>query len=293
MKGIVPALLTPFTKDGSVDYQALQAHADFLVEKGVNGLYVMGTTGEAFMATKEERKEVLEFVIKQVDGRIPVFAQIGAIPTNVACELAAHAETAGAAGIGAVTPIFHGTSQREIKEYYLEISRAVDENYPVYLYNIPGCAGNDLLPETVGELAKTANIVGIKSSMADMMRICQLIDCTPEDFDVIQGCDPLILPAVAYGAKGAVSGISNVFPELFVKLFSLLFAGDYEAARPVQALCTKATASLRYGANLAYFKLALEVRGFKKTYTRKPLLEVGKSESASFIKQIEDILKQI
>lgn len=293
MKGINTAMLTPFTEEGKVDKDAFKKHIDFLVEKGVHGLYAVGTTGEAFLLSTEERKEVVELAVKYADGRIPVFAMVGAVPTRVACELAVHAKKVGISGIGAVTPIYHSVSQQEIKEYYYDIAKSVGEDYPVYLYNLPGRSGSDLLAETAAELSKIVNIVGIKNSMSDMMRLCSLIDLTTDDFDVLQGCDPLIFPAMAYGAVGAVSGISNVFPEIFVKLYDLVIAKDIENAKKVQKICAEATFIMKEGANLAYLKTGLALRGLKKTYTRKPLLDIGKEETVALKADMEKILEHI
>jgi len=288
MKGIITAVLTPFTKEGEIDKEALKANINFLVESGVNGLYVLGSTGEAFLMNLEERKLVLELALEYVANRIPIFAQIGCIPTENACELGIHAKEAGAAGIGAITPIYHHASQYEMKEYYIEIASSVGDDYPVYLYNLPSCSGNDLLPETVGELAREVeNIVGVKNSMNDMGRLCSLVDLTPEKFDVIQGCDTLIYPAMLYGAKGAVTGISNVFPEIFVKLYRVILDKDYVQAKEIQKVVNIVTETLQFGANLACLKKALKFRGFKPIYTRKPLLDMEEDEANKLEKDIK------
>ncbi|AZO93304.1 4-hydroxy-tetrahydrodipicolinate synthase [Halocella sp. SP3-1] len=293
MKGINTALLTPFTKEGKLDKEALKDHINFLVEKGVHGLYILGTTGEAFLLDKEERKEVAELAVEYADGRAPIFAMIGSIPTSNACELAVHAKEVGVSGIGAITPIYHCVNQQEIKEYYYAIAKNVGEDYPLYLYNLPGRSGSELLPDTVIELSKIINIVGIKNSMSDMIRLNNFINKTDDNFDVLQGCDPLILPAMVCGAKGAVSGISNVFPELFVKLYDLTMNENYEEARRIQKLCTEATITLKEGANLAYLKTGVEIRGLKKTYTRKPLLDISEEEIKALRNDMQKILEQI
>lgn len=293
MKGINTALLTPFTREGKIDKKALKDHIDFLVGKGVHGIYMLGTTGEAFLLDKEERKEVLELVINYAAGRVPVYVMVGSIPTDIACELAVHAEEVGASGIGAITPIYHSVNQREIKEYYCEIARSVSDDYPLYLYNLPDRSGSDLLLETALDLSKVVNIVGVKNSMSDMRRLYSLIDNLDGDFDVLQGCDPLILPAMVYGAKGAVSGISNVFPELFVRLYDAIMQKDYEKAGELQKICTQACDILQGGASLAYLKNGVALRGLKKTYTRKPLLDISENELVKLERDVKEILQYI
>lgn len=292
LKGIAPALLTPFDRNGEIDTEALAVHCDFLIDAGVDALYVLGTTGEVFLLDVEERKRVAEFVVNYVAGRVPVFVQVGAIPTRVACELAAHAESIGADGVGAITPYYFHVDQRGLKAYYEAIAGSVNSSFPVYLYNLPERTTNDLLSETVQELAGVENIVGIKNSMADLDRLTRLIEVVPADFDVIQGADTLLYPALVSGAKGSVSGNANVFPEVMVGLYRAVMDGDYERAKRYQRLIRRVAMVVKNGSNLAYFKQALEFRGFKKTYTRAPLLDLTDAEKAELRGQIETLVKE-
>lgn len=287
--GITTALLTPFDANGNLDETALREHCDFLLRAGVHCLYPLGTTGEVFLMDAAERKRVAELVVEHVAGRVPVFVHVGAIPTALACELARHAEAIGADGVGAVTPYYFGVSQREMKEYYTDIAKSVRDDYPVYLYNLPGCTTNDLLPETMKELAGVRNIVGIKSSVGDFSRLVQLLNHAPEGFDVIQGYDGLLMPSLLYGAKGSVSGNSNVVPELFVKLYNAMAARDYDAARQCQDDINGVIRLLGPG-GLAYFKEALSWRGLRKTFTRKPLLGMDENAARNIRGEFEGIL---
>lgn len=291
IEGIATALITPFTEEGQIDREALKKHCNFLIEAGVNSLYILGTTGEVFLMNSRERKLVAELVVEYAAGRVPVFVQIGSMPTAEACELAVHAKEIGVAGVGAITPYYFKASQMEMKQYYLEIADVLGDNFPLYLYNLPACTGNDLLPETVAELAEVPNIVGIKNSMEDMRRLCRLIDETPADFDVIQGCDTLLMPGLIYGASGSVSGNSNVFPELFVGLYRAVQEKNYEKAKGLQLLINKVARILKNGAHLAYFKKALEYRNFKPSFTRKPLLDMTEQEAEILQREISHFIK--
>ena len=206
LKGIVVPIVTPFDEAGHVDTEALKNLCEFLIEKGVHGLYPCGTTGEAVLLTTEERKLIAKVVVEQTGGRIPVFVHVGAATTGEAVELAKHAVEIGADGIAAVTPFYFGYSQEALIQYYEEILAVVPADYPVYLYNIPGCTGNDLLPKSVQYLAeKYPNIIGIKNSMPDLIRAMEYIECR-ENFSVVLGNDLLIAPGVLVGCDGAVSG---------------------------------------------------------------------------------------
>ncbi len=291
MKDLIVPTITSFDENGEIDPVGIKAHYDFLITAGVKDFYILGTTGEVFLMEKEERKKVAELIVEHVGGRGNIFVQVGSISTREACELARHAESIGADGIGAVTPFYFNVSQLEMEEYYLAIAGSVSNDFSVYLYNLPGCTTNDLLPETVAKLAKIKNIVGIKNSMKDILRLSQLVDETPDDFDVIVGADPIIMPAILYGVKGSVSGNANVFPEIFLGFYKALKEKNYEKAHQKQIVIRHLATVLKDGANLAYFKQALAYRGFKPSFTRKPLLSLNPEEITKLNNEMQFIME--
>lgn len=264
---------------------------DFLINAGVKDFYILGTTGEVFLMDKKERKKVAELIVEYVGNKGNIFVQVGSISTKEACELAQHAESIGAAGIGAVTPFYFNVSQLEMENYYLAIAKSVSNDFPVYLYNLPGCTTNDLLPDTVSKLAGIKNIVGIKNSMKDILRLSRLVDETPDDFDVIIGADPILMSAILYGAKGSVSGNANVFPEIFIEFYQAIKEKNYDKARQKQIAIRHIATVLKDGANLAYFKQALVYRGFKPSFTRKPLLGLNSVEKDILNNEVKEIIK--
>ncbi len=291
MKDLIVPTITPFDEKGEIDAEGIRKHFDFLIHAGVKDFYILGTTGEVFLMNKEERKKIAELVIKHVGNRGNVFIQVGSISTKEACELAQHAENIGAAGIGAITPFYYKVSQQEIEGYYLEIAKNVSDDFPVYLYNLPSRSTNDLLPEIVYKLARVKNIVGIKNSMEDMLRLSRLIDETPDDFEVIVGADNILMSAILYGAKGNVSGNANVFPEIFIEFYHAIKEKNYVKARQKQIIIRHIAKVLKDGANLAYFKQALSYRGFKQIFTRKPLLGLTQEEKTKLSNEIKDIME--
>ena len=291
MKDLVVPTITPFDEEGKIDPEGIKAHFDFLIKAGVRDFYVLGTTGEVFLMDKKERKKVAELIVEYVGDRGNIFVQVGSISTKEACDLARHAESIGAAGIGAVTPFYFNVSQLEMENYYLAIAKSVSADFPVYLYNLPGCTTNDLLPETVSKLAEIENIVGIKNSMKDILRLSQLVDETPDDFDVIIGADPILMPAILYGAKGSVSGNANVFPEIFLEFYQAIKENNFEKARQKQIAIRHIATVLKDGANLAYFKQALGYRGFKPSFTRKPLSGLNSVEKDILNNEVKEIIK--
>ena len=291
MKNLVVPTITPFDEKGKIDPEGIKAHFDFLIKAGVQNFYILGTTGEVFLMNKEERKMVAELVVEYVGDRGNIFIQVGSISTKEACDLACHAERIGAAGIGAITPFYYNVSQQEMEGYYLEIAKSVSDNFPVYLYNLPGCSSNDLLPETVSKLARVKNIVGIKNSMEDMLRLSRLIDETPDDFEVIIGSDNILISAILYGAKGSVSGNANVFPEIFIEFYQAIKEKNYDKAHEKQIIIRHIANTLKNGSNIAYFKQALIYRGFRPIFTRKPLLGLNPIEKDILNNEVKEIIK--
>lgn len=290
MRGLVVPILTPFRENGDLDLPGMKEFLDLLLSAGVSNFYVLGTTGEVFLMDLEERKKVTEFVADHVADRGNIFVHVGSSSTRETCLLARHAQDLGVAGIGAVTPFYFKVTQREMEEYYIEVAASIRDDLPFYLYNIPSCSGNDLLPETVSALSRVENIVGIKNSMADIVRLSQLIDGTPEDFDVLIGADNILLPSILYGACGNVSGCANVFPEIFIDFYNAMEEQDYQRAHEKQIVINRIVNLLQGGALLSFFKYALQCRGFRPTYCRKPLLDLKEREKTVLGLGIEDIL---
>ena len=218
--GVTTAMPTLFTADGAPDVQAMRELTDFLIEKGVNCLYPLGTTGEMLRMTVEERKLVAKTVVEQAAGRCTVFIHVGAMRQEDAIELAKHAYEIGADGIGVVSPQFFGANDREIEEFYVAVAGSVPQDYPVYLYNIPQCAANDIKTCVAQNVAnRCKNVIGIKYSYPDFIRTYEYLEINGGDFSVMQGQDKMFFPALMMGCDGTVSGISGVYPEPFVAVY--------------------------------------------------------------------------
>lgn len=277
--GITPAMTTPFTDNDGIDLDSIAAQTEMLVQKGVNCLYPSGTTGEMLRLSVDERKQVMETVVKTAAGRLPVFIHCGAMAENDVITLARHAEKIGADGIGVVTPQFFGLNPREMEEFYVRIAASVAPDFPVYLYNIPQCAANDILPEVAQRIADRAkNVIGIKYSFSDINRTIDYLKINDWTFSVMHGNDRVYLGFRALGCTGTVSGISGVFPEPFVEVQRAIDAGDWEKAKVWQRQGARITDILRAGSNMSYFKEALSLRGLRGGHMRKPQLDITPAE---------------
>ena len=291
INGLSIALLTPFNSEGNINMDFLKKHIDLLIEAGTESIFIMGTTGEVMLLSIEERKMLTEKILKYVNGRVDVFVQTTGFSTELSCELSNYAEQAGASGIGVLSPLYYGYEQKEIINYYKTIANAVSDDFPVYLYNIPQCTTIDILPETVVELSKVKNIIGIKNSMNDLDRVVELVNKTSKDFDVLLGEDKLILPALLSGVKGFVSGTANAFPEIFIKIFNSFNENKLIECNNYQKDIRNIVKYFDEIPSFAFLKKALYFRGLDKVYVRKPFRELDQREKKVVKELMDDYMR--
>lgn len=230
LNGVLTALATPFTEEGSVDVPSLRRLIDRSVEGGVNGVVACGSTGEFAALSMDERRLVVETVVDQVAGRVPVVAQTGATSTAEAIRLSRHAQDCGADILMLVSPYYETLTLPETTEYFRTVARAVDR--PVMLYNYPSATGVNLDAETVGKLAhEVENIRYVKDSSGDMEQATQLIHAHGEKLTVVVGSDSLVLAALTEGATAVMLGTANLVPREIVSVQRAITAGDFVAAR--------------------------------------------------------------
>jgi 4-hydroxy-tetrahydrodipicolinate synthase len=294
MHGVITAMVTPFPANDEVDVKTLRAYTDYLIAKGVHCLYPAGTTGEMLKMSVAERKLVAETVVEQAAGRVTVYIHTGAMTTKDTVELAKHAHTIGADGVGVVTPQFFGVNDREMEEFFVAVSRGVPDDFPVYAYCIPQCAANDLRPEIIERILKRAkNIVGVKYSYPDFLRVKDYLLCNNGNFSVVVGTDRLFLAGLAMGCDGTVSGCSNAGPEKFVQTYEKFKSGDIAAARAAQVLASELCEITKNGANRAIFKYALERRGLPAAHMRAPALDLTAEEKKELAAKLEAYEKKV
>ncbi|TNJ67120.1 dihydrodipicolinate synthase family protein [Paenibacillus hemerocallicola] len=288
--GVTTAMVTPFRQDGTIDYDKVEQLTEFLISKGVHCLYPLGTTGEMLRLSVAERKSVAETVVRKAAGRVTVFIHVGAMTQNDTVELARHASEIGADGIGVVTPAFFGANDRELEQYFVTVASSVPERFPVYLYNIPQCAANDLKTEVAEKVAaRCGNVIGIKYSYPDFLRTNEYLNIKGGDFSVMQGSDRLFLAALAMGCEGVISGVSCVYPEPFVAVYNAYLEKDLEKARRLQRIAIQYCETLKSGSNMSYFKEALKLRGIDAGYMRAPQLDLPEEDIADLKRKLEEL----
>ncbi|MFZ5964568.1 4-hydroxy-tetrahydrodipicolinate synthase [Thalassococcus sp. BH17M4-6] len=230
-KGSMPALVTPF-KDGAVDFDTLKRLVEWHIEQGSHALVPVGTTGESPTLTHAEHEAVVQCVVQQVAGRIPVIAGAGSNNTAEAVRFIQFAERVGANGALVVTPYYNKPTQAGLIAHFTMLHDCC--NLPIIIYNIPGRSAVDMSPATMGELAKLPRIVGVKDATGDLDRVCsQRLTCGP-DFLQISGEDATAHGFNAQGGIGCISVTANVAPKLCSELQEATLAGDYAKALSIQ-----------------------------------------------------------
>jgi 4-hydroxy-tetrahydrodipicolinate synthase len=219
IEGIIPAVVTPFDENEDVDEGGFRKILNYLIDSGVHGLFPVGSQGEFFSLTNEEKKRLMDIAVEEARGRVFVMPNTGAITTRESIELSQYAEKAGADCISIITPFFISPDQQELHEHIKAICESV--KIPVLCYNNPGRTGGvALTPATLARLAEEVpNFAGIKDSSGDLTQVAEMIRLCPPDFKVIMGRDSLIYGALTYGAAGAIAATANVAPKLIVEIY--------------------------------------------------------------------------
>ncbi|MCS6825489.1 MAG: dihydrodipicolinate synthase family protein [Caldilinea sp.] len=274
IQGVVVPILTPMMPDGALNVDALPTLVNFLMERGVAGLFVGGSTGEGPLLNTAERKALCEATVAVVAGRRPVIVQTGAVTTAESIELTLHAHSAGADAAALIAPYYYAHSTEALFRHFAAVAEAC-EDFPLYLYNFPAVSNNWLRTDLVRRLVERfPNIVGIKDSSGALENLIACTRMRNGQFNTFVGSDGLILAAVASGVDGAVSGNANVVPEIVVRLHRAALAGDVGEARKWQAKLDAARTLMGDGGNLALYKALLARRGVELGSVRPPLLPV-------------------
>jgi len=283
-EGTYTAIVTPFKKDGSVDYNSLKRLLDMQIKAGVDGVVPVGSTGESPTLDYQEHSAVIDFTIDHCKGRAKVIAGTGANSTAEAVELTRHAVRSGADATLQVTPYYNKPNQEGLIRHF---SAVADLGLPVMLYNIPGRTGREIALDTVLRLAKHPRIVAIKEAGGSVDRVSAIVrSCR---LTVLSGDDSLTLPMMAVGAKGVVSVASNVAPKAVVRMVSLALKGDFKEARKMHLRLYRLFCDLFVDTNPIPVKSALAMMGLIEEVYRLPLCQMNGQQRA----QLRECLKEL
>lgn len=267
--GMATAIVTPMHTDGSIDYEALGRFVEFQIGSGINGLVVMGTTGENATIEPEDQKKVIAYTVEKVAGRVPVIAGTGTNNTEHVLHNTRNACQVGADAVLVVTPYYNKATQNGLVTHFTAV--ADESTLPVILYNVPGRTGCNLLPKTVAKLSEHPNIAAIKEATGSLAQMIEIMHLCGDKIDVYSGEDGLTVPMMAMGAKGTISVLSNVAPRQSVAMTDACLRGDYAAAAKMQCDLLPLINALFSEVNPIPAKAATAAMGFGADALRLPL----------------------
>lgn len=284
--GVICPTVTPLKANGDINPDMIRPLADFLIDKGVAGIYPLGTTGEGPLFSAEERKAVAAATVEAVAGRVPVIIHTGAISTGETIDLTRHARDIGADAASVITPWYFPLDDVALEAHYSAIYQAVPD-FPVYLYNLPAMAKNSLSAALVTRLARRyENCVGLKDSSGDLNTMFATNHLQDGRFNTCIGPDGLILAGLSMGLDATVSGSLNYIPEIIVGLYQAIKAGDLARARQLQQQQQAVSAVVAGGGWLPVVKGIMTERGLPVGGVRAPLLPAADEAVRACIAQL-------
>lgn len=283
--GSCVAIVTPFYKDGSVNYESLKKHINFLIENKTDSIVVCGTTGESSTLSDEEKINITKFAVNTVNGRIPVFAGAGSNDTDKTIRLCIDLEKVGVQGLLIVTPYYNKTTQKGLINHYKSIAEII--SIPIILYNVPSRTGLNLLPSTAFELSKIANIVAIKEASGDISQVAEIASLCGKDLDIYAGNDDQILATLALGGKGVISAVANIIPKDIHDIVETFMQGDIESSKRLQLNMLNLIKAVFCEVNPIPIKEALNLMDMESGVFRPPLCEMDKDNKEYLIDEMK------
>ncbi len=284
---VITAMVTPFDKDFSVNYDLAKKLARHLVQSGSDGLVICGTTGESPTLTKEEKLELFRIVVEEIGGEATVIASTGSYDTAGSISLTQSAEKLGVDGLLLVTPYYNKPSQEGLYQHFKSI--ACSTNLPVMLYDIPGRSVIGLAPATVARLAEIPNIIALKEAHSSMDQISELRRNLPDHFAIYSGDDSLTLPMLSLGSKGVISVASHIVGPRLKEMINAFLAGNVTLANQIHLELYPVFSGLFITSNPVPVKAALNMLGWQVGPPRLPLVEATPQEKDSIKKMLGQV----
>jgi len=285
--GVGTALVTPFKTDGSIDETAVRRLVRRQIEAGIHFVSPCGTTGEAPTLSHSEKVRVVQLVVDETAGRVPVLAGAGGYDTRAVIELARQLARVGVDGILSVTPYYNKPTQEGLFQHYKAISEST--SLPIVLYNVPGRTGVNLEVATVARLSALRNIVGIKEASGNIVQMSEILAAVREDFVLVSGDDPLAVAVMAIGGRGLISVASNAVPAEMVQIIELTEKGDFAAARRLHSWLLPFLQVNFVEANPIPIKAAMAAMGLIEEAYRLPLVSPSSAARDRIMKVLQDL----
>lgn len=290
-KGVIPAFYACYDEEGNISPERVQALTEYFVKKGVKGVYVNGSSGECIYQSVEDKKIVLENVMKVAKGKLTVIAHVACNNTKDSQELAKHAESLGVDAIAAIPPIYFRLPEYAIAQYWNDISDAAP-NTDFVIYNIPQLAGVALTQGLFAEMRKNPRVIGVKNSSMPVQDIQMFKQAAGEDYIIFNGPDEQFISGRVIGAEGGIGGTYGVMPELFLKMDEYVRAGKFDIAREIQYDANEVIYKMcsAHGNMYAVIKAILSINeGLEIGSVRRPLASLIDSDKAI----VEEVAKMI
>jgi 4-hydroxy-tetrahydrodipicolinate synthase len=284
---IATAMVTPFDKNGNIDFVNTTKLVNYLIDSGTTAIVVGGTTGESPTLTSEEKVALFRHVVSVVDKRVPVIAGTGSNNTHASVELTQKAEEVGVDAIMLVAPYYNKPSQEGMYQHFKTIAEST--KLPVMLYNVPGRSIVQISVDTVVRLSKIPNIIAIKDAGGDVLTMTEIIEKTDDNFAVYSGDDGLTLPAMAIGAKGIVSVASHIIGNEMQDMITAFQTGDMKTAQTLHQLLVRVTNALFMAPSPTPVKTALQIIGLDVGSVRLPLIPLTEAERTQLLEVIQSI----
>lgn len=270
------AIVTPFHNYGTIDFGSLERLINFIIEGGIDFIVALGTTSEAPTLTDDEKSAVMDVVLENVNGRVPVVMGMGGNSTQTLVSKIKKMDFEGIDAILSVAPYYNKPSQRGIYNHFKAIAASCP--VPVILYNVPGRTSSNIEAETTLNLARDFdNIIAIKEASGNFAQVMDILREKPNGFEVFSGDDAITFPMMTLGATGVISVVANAYPKPFSDMVRLIKSGDYENARRIHYSLIPIMQQMFADGNPAGVKVALEAMGLLKNNLRLPLVKANKS----------------
>lgn len=271
LEGTGVALVTPFEENGTVDYKGLKKLLNHVSKNNVNYLVVNGTTGESATTTRAEKLEVLSFVKKENNAKLPIVFGLGGNNTAEMVRLSNELDLQGVTALLSVSPYYNRPSQEGIYQHYKTLAEG--SPVPILLYNVPSRTGSNITAETTLRLAEIPNIIGIKEASGDVLQALEISKCKREDFLLISGDDMLTLPLISVGAKGVISVLANAFPRIYTEMVNSALNSDFHNAACILRKFTNLNPCIYEEGNPVGIKTILDILNICHDQVRLPLVK--------------------
>ncbi|RLD61943.1 MAG: 4-hydroxy-tetrahydrodipicolinate synthase [Bacteroidetes bacterium] len=288
LTGTGVAIVTPFRKDGSIDFKSLEKLIEHIIKNNVDFIVALGTTGEAVTLTNDERFAVVNFIKETVDNRLPIVLGLGGNNTSKIVNDIKNTDFEGISAILSVAPYYNKPNQNGLYQHYKTIASVCP--IPIILYNVPGRTSVNISAETTLKLANEFdNIIAIKEASGNLPQIMQIIKNRPKDFLVLSGDDALTLPMISLGANGVISVVANAFPKEFSSMVNFALKGDFNSAKNLHYKLIDIINALFVDGNPGGVKAALAILDITANNVRLPLSTVNRQTYSLLTKLIEEL----